>query len=305
MIELFFFSIVFFLLMLSTTVSRVANTGLGLSSLLYTRLFSTKRASERLNEEELLGERADLGQSSLSGAPLWSQYSRKIKTRMKNPVHRGFFTKRDENRTRTVLVVAEHGAEACGDAARLYLLIDPKTGVVKDARFETFGCATAIASCDVAAEMCIGQKLSDLQKRVSNRFVELRLRDVPDKPALPQQKMHCSVLASSLVVSALREAKKDPRIAKFVPVSKTSDVGDDDYVVCDCAGVTLGDVRRAIRENGLETVAQITQYTKAGAFCKSCVKPGGHEKKRIYLLDILQRELDRAKEQRSSVRFDE
>ena len=62
---------------------------------------------------------------------------------------------------------------------------------------------------------------------------------------------------------------------------------EDEIIVCECARVSLGTIKEVIRLNDLHTVEEITQYTKAGAFCKSCVKPGGHEKREYYLVDIL------------------
>ena len=62
---------------------------------------------------------------------------------------------------------------------------------------------------------------------------------------------------------------------------------ETEYIVCECARVSLSTIREVIKINDLKTVEQITDYTKAGAFCKSCIKPGGHEKKDIYLVDIL------------------
>ena len=62
---------------------------------------------------------------------------------------------------------------------------------------------------------------------------------------------------------------------------------EDEIIVCECARVSLGTIREVIKLNDLTTVEQITDYTKAGAFCKSCIKPGGHEEKDYYLVDIL------------------
>ena len=62
---------------------------------------------------------------------------------------------------------------------------------------------------------------------------------------------------------------------------------ETEVIVCECARVSLGTIREVIRINDLTTVEQITDYTKAGAFCKSCIRPGGHEEKDIYLVDIL------------------
>ncbi|MGL4369609.1 MAG: NifU family protein, partial [Spirochaetota bacterium] len=61
----------------------------------------------------------------------------------------------------------------------------------------------------------------------------------------------------------------------------------EDDLVCECARVRLSTIQDVIRINDLKTVEEITQYTKAGAFCKSCIRPGGHEKRKYYLEDIL------------------
>jgi NifU-like protein len=63
---------------------------------------------------------------------------------------------------------------------------------------------------------------------------------------------------------------------------------EEEIIVCECARVTLSTLREVIRLNDLSTVEQIADYTKAGAFCKSCIRPGGHEAKDIYLVDLLE-----------------
>jgi NifU-like protein len=60
-----------------------------------------------------------------------------------------------------------------------------------------------------------------------------------------------------------------------------------EIIVCECARISLSTLREVIRLNELTTIEQITDYTKAGAFCKSCIRPGGHEAKDIYLVDLL------------------
>lgn len=62
---------------------------------------------------------------------------------------------------------------------------------------------------------------------------------------------------------------------------------EDEVIVCECARVSLATIKNAIKINDLKTVEDITNYTKAGGYCKSCVKPGGHEEKEYYLVDIL------------------
>lgn len=62
---------------------------------------------------------------------------------------------------------------------------------------------------------------------------------------------------------------------------------ETEFIVCECARVSLDTLKEVIRLNKLETIEQITDYTKAGGFCKSCIKPSGHEKKDVYLVDML------------------
>ena len=62
---------------------------------------------------------------------------------------------------------------------------------------------------------------------------------------------------------------------------------EDEIIVCECARVSLGTIKEVIKLNDLKTVEEITDYTKAGAFCKSCIRPGGHEEREYYLVDIL------------------
>jgi NifU-like protein len=62
---------------------------------------------------------------------------------------------------------------------------------------------------------------------------------------------------------------------------------ETEFIICECARVTQDTLIDVIKINDLKTIEDIIDYTKAGAFCKSCVKPGGHEAKDLYLVDIL------------------
>jgi len=63
---------------------------------------------------------------------------------------------------------------------------------------------------------------------------------------------------------------------------------EEEIIVCECARVSLSTLQEVIRLNDLTTIEEITDYTKAGAFCKTCIRPGGHEAKDIYLVDLLE-----------------
>ena len=218
-----------------------------------------------------------MAKSNLVGGAIWDQYSKIVSDRMNNPLHMGEFSEEDAKARNAKLIVADYGAEACGDSVRLYWLVDESTNTVIDACFKSFGCGTAIASSDMMVELCLGKTVEEALK-ITNLEVEFALRDDPETPAVPPQKMHCSVMAYDVI-------KKAVSIYQGVDLESLETA----QIICECARVTLGDIEDAIRINDLRTVEQITNYTKAGAFCKSCVKPGGHEEKEVYLVDILKR----------------
>ncbi len=216
-----------------------------------------------------------MGFDSLVGGTIWDEYSQKVQDRMNHPLHMGEFTEKDAKKANARLIVADFGAESCGDAVRLYWLVDEKTDKILDAKFKSFGCGTAIASSDVMAELTIGKTVKEAVK-ITNIDVEFAMRDNPETPAVPPQKMHCSVMAYDVIKKAA---------SQYLGVE--FDSLEDEIIVCECARVSLGTIREVIKLNDLTTVEQITDYTKAGAFCKSCIKPGGHEEKDYYLVDIL------------------
>ncbi|ADT65641.1 iron-sulfur cluster assembly scaffold protein NifU [Campylobacter jejuni] len=240
-----------------------------------------------------------MGKNSLIGGSIWDEYSQKVQNRMNNPQHMGEFSEEDAKARNAKLIVADFGAESCGDAVRLFWLVDEKTDKIIDAKFKSFGCGTAIASSDTMVDLCIGKTVDEAVK-ITNLDVEFAMRDNPETPAVPPQKMHCSVMAYDVIKQAA---------AHYKGISPED--FEDQIIVCECARVSLGTIKEVIKLNDLHSVEEITQYTKAGAFCKSCIKPGGHEKRDYYLVDILaetRAEIDREKlknTMKSDVAFDE
>lgn len=214
-----------------------------------------------------------MARNDLIGGALWEEYSQEVQKRMDNPANMGEIT--EEQAGDNTLIIADFGAESCGDAVRLYWLIDPKDDTIINSKFKSFGCGTAIASSDMMAELCMGKSVDEALK-ITNIDVEKALRDNEDIPAVPGQKMHCSVMAYDVI-------KKAASIYKNVDM----DSFEDEFILCECARVTQDTVQEVIRINKLTSIEEITNYTKAGAFCKSCIKPGGHEKKDVYLIDLL------------------
>ncbi|EAK9940505.1 iron-sulfur cluster assembly scaffold protein NifU [Campylobacter lari] len=240
-----------------------------------------------------------MAKNNLIGGSIWDEYSQKVQDRMNNPQHMGEFTQEDAQKANAKLIVADFGAESCGDAVRLYWLVDEKTDKIIDAKFKSFGCGTAIASSDTMVDLCIGKTVDEAVK-ITNLDVEFAMRDNPETPAVPPQKMHCSVMAYDVIKQAAAHYK-----------GVNPEDFEDQIIVCECARVSLGTIKEVIKLNDLHTVEEITQFTKAGAFCKSCVKPGGHEKKDYYLVDILaetRAEMERKKlkdQSKTDIAFDD
>jgi NifU-like protein len=142
------------------------------------------------------------------------------------------------------------GSLACGDALKLTLKIDAND-IIVDAKFKTFGCASAIASSSVLTEMIKGMPVDEAAK-ITNEDIAQALG------GLPKEKMHCSVMGREALEAA---------IADYRGLTLPKAEGE---VVCECFGVTDLDVIRAIKESSLRSVEEITNFTKAGGGCGKC-----------------------------------
>ncbi len=217
-----------------------------------------------------------MGIDNLIGGTIWDKYSQKVTNLMNSPQNMGEITQEEADKMGARLIVADFGAESCGDAVRLYWAVDPKSDIIMRSKFKSFGCGTAIASSDTMAELC-KDKTVDEAVKITNIDVEMAMRDNPDTPAVPPQKMHCSVMAYDVIKKAA---------AQYKGVDMES--FEAEVIVCECARVSLSTLREVIRLNDLTSIEEITDYTKAGAFCKSCIRPGGHEVRDVYLVDLLE-----------------
>jgi NifU-like protein len=173
---------------------------------------------------------------------MWD-YTDKVRDHFLNPRHTGEVQSPD--------LEATVGNITCGDALRLMLKLD-KDGRIGEAKFQTFGCASAIASSDALIEIIKGKTL-DEAARVTNDDIAAYLG------GLPEAKMHCSVMGMEALQKAIAQYRKQPFALEA-----------EGTVVCRCFGVTDKLIEKVVREQNLHTVEEVTHYTKAGGGCGGC-----------------------------------
>ncbi|MCI5132899.1 MAG: Fe-S cluster assembly protein NifU [Candidatus Electrothrix sp. EH2] len=142
------------------------------------------------------------------------------------------------------------GSLACGDALKLTIKVD-ENDIIVDAKFKTFGCASAIASSSVLTELIKGMSVDEASKVTNDDIAEAL-------GGLPKEKMHCSVMGREALEAAIADYR-----GVILPMAEGE-------VICECFGVTDLDVIRAIKESGLRSVEEITNFTKAGGGCGKC-----------------------------------
>ena len=180
---------------------------------------------------------------------MW-EYSEKVLDHYRNPRNVGKIDDAD--------LIGEAGSLACGDSLKLYIKLDGN--VIKDAKFLTFGCGSAVASSSILTEMIIGKTIEEAAK-ITNKDIAAEL------DGLPQEKMHCSVMGHEALEDALKKYYgEDEDIFDYTENHSHS----GDKIVCTCFNVTENQIWEAIKVNGLKTVEEVTNYTKAGGACGRC-----------------------------------
>ena len=182
---------------------------------------------------------------------MW-EYTDKVMDFFHNPRNQGVI---DEKESGQAITTGEVGSIACGDALKLHLKIDEKSQTILEARFQTFGCASAIASSSALTELLVGKTLDEA--------LSLTNKEIADYlGGLPEEKMHCSVMGQEALEAAIFNYRG-------IPLDNHED--DEGALICRCFGVTSTRIRRIVLENSLTTAEQVTNYVKAGGGCGSCL----------------------------------
>jgi NifU-like protein len=184
---------------------------------------------------------------------MWD-YTDKVLDLFYNPKHQGVIE--DKGEPGVKVAVGDVGSIACGDALRLHLKVEQDTETILDARFQTFGCTSAIASSEALIELIQGKTLDEALK-VTNKDIASHLG------GLPEAKMHCSVMGQEALEAAIYNYRGIKR--------ETHDDDDEGALVCTCFGISESKIRRVIVENNLTTAEDVTNYVKAGGGCGSCL----------------------------------
>ena len=178
---------------------------------------------------------------------MWD-YSEKVKEHFKNPKNVGSIENAD--------AIGEAGALSCGDKLKLYLKID--NNIITDAKFQTFGCGSAVAASSMLTEMLKGKTIEEA-KKITNKQIADEL------DGLPPEKMHCSVMGREALEDALKNYEGEDWHELDIE-EETS----ESPIICHCFSVSEKQIIDAILNNGAKTFDDISKITSAGLACGRC-----------------------------------
>jgi|TARA_Y100000310_G_scaffold330970_2_gene403684 NifU-like protein involved in Fe-S cluster formation/bacterioferritin-associated ferredoxin len=156
--------------------------------------------------------------------------------------------------------VGEVGSPACGDMMKIWIKVDADSDKIKDCKWQTFGCASAIASTSIMSEMVVengGMTIS--------QALELKPHDIVERlHGLPARKFHCSVLGDKALRAAINNYFKNSGQKDRIIVSKGAEIVDKILKITD------KDIEEAVLE-GAHDFEAVQKKTKVGVQDKTCI----------------------------------
>ena len=179
---------------------------------------------------------------------MWD-YTEKVVDHFKNPRNVGVIPDADGE--------AIVGSLACGDSLKFSFKLDEKKEKIIDAKFQTFGCASAIASASALTEMVIGHTLEEVKSITNDDIVKYL-------GGLPTQKIHCSVMGKEVLEAAI----DDYEIKAGIKVRSEEEIQKE--IICKCFGISRGAIVETVKEHDVKSVEDLQKYIKAGTACGAC-----------------------------------
>lgn len=143
----------------------------------------------------------------------------------------------------------------CGDEMQFFIKVDKERGIITDCRWLTYGCASAIASTSVLSEMIKGMSLDDAFRLTPKDVVK-------NLGALPEHKIHCSVLGDKALRAAINNYYERQGLTEKVRKEQAR-------VICQCMNVTDHEIEEAVLD-GARTYLELQEKTKLGTVCGQC-----------------------------------
>lgn len=189
--------------------------------------------------------------------------------------------------------IGHYGSIACGDAIvfsfRTKKGKTPEEDQIIEARYETFGCTSAIASSEALCYLIENQNPTPIEA------LEIKAEDIANfLEGMPTQKMHCSVMGAEVLREAFKDWAKKRGVDYVKYTGQDHSEHDESPLICTCYNKTENEIRKAVKDLSIFELDELKEKTQAGTSCNSCIdRPGG-------LRDILKEEREHYEENAST-----